>query len=255
MSLTGKTIVITRDLIQAKKFAEKFEHQAAILLYFPTVKIEDGNFGDRYVEINNTLNLYDWIIFTSSNAVHYFFKYVDSNQRELESLKIACVGKKTAEMLATFNLNPTVIPAIYTSQDLLKALTEYEMKDLRILLPVSNLAGRELEEGLKSRGAIVERIEIYKNVPYNNPDKELLIEKIDKNEVDCIMFFSPSAINGFVSLIGQDGISVLSSRDIAIAVIGKSTAQAARRKGLHPDIIPVKSDEESFIQELEKYFR
>jgi uroporphyrinogen-III synthase len=254
MSLTGKTIVITRDIVQAKRFSEKIENHGAKSLQFPTIRIIESDKRDKIVEKINTLTSFDWIIFTSTNAVHYFFKYIDSNRREFESLKIGCVGQKTAEKLAAFNLDPTVIPAIYTSQDLLKVLMVYDMKDLRILLPVSNLSGRELEEGLTSRGATVDRIEIYKTVPFENPERNLIIEKIDKNELDCITFFSPSAINSFASLIGQDGISLLNTRDIAIAVIGGKTAQAADKKGLHPDIIPIKSDEDSFIQELERYF-
>ena len=118
MSLTGKTIVITRDIVQAKKFSDQIEDCGANTLNFPTIKIKDSEKRDKIVEKINTLTSFDWIIFTSTNAVHYFFKYVDSGQRVFESLKIACVGQKTAEKLAVYDLDPTVVPAIYTSEDL-----------------------------------------------------------------------------------------------------------------------------------------
>jgi uroporphyrinogen-III synthase len=255
MSLSGKTIVITRDIIQAKKFAEKIEQRGATALLFPVIKIIDIDTDDRIREIVEGLSSYDWIIFTSPNAVFYFFKYIASNKKVFKSLHIACVGKKTAEKLTEYNLTPTVIPDSYTSQDLLDELIKFDLKGKNILIPVSNLAARTLEEGLISRGAHAERIEIYQTVLNENSNIEFLLKKIEKNELDCIMFFSPSAVNAFTSQIGPDGITLINLKGIAIAAIGKSTAQAASEKRLMPEIVSAKSDEATFIEELEKHFR
>jgi len=254
MSLTGKTIVITRDVNQAKPLVQRLENLGATILLFPTIKITVPDNLDRIQKILEDLSVFEWIIFTSINTVRYFFKIINVKPGNLQKIKIACVGKKTAETLAEYNLTTTVIPDIYTSHDLLKALLKYGVKGKHILLPASNLAGRELEEGLKAQGAQVERIEVYKNVPFENPQNDLIFEKIDKNEIDCLTFFSPSAMKSFAHLMGEKGISLINFRNIPIAVIGSTTARAARENGLQPAIMPLMSGEESFVEELEKYF-
>jgi uroporphyrinogen-III synthase len=46
----------------------------------------------------------------------------------------------------------------------------------------------------------------------------------------------------------------MNTRKIPIAVIGPTTAKAARERNLNPEIMPAKSDENSFIEELKRYF-
>ena len=95
---------------------------------------------------------------------------------------------------------------------------------------------------------------IYRNEPYENSQTDIFVGKVDKNEIDCILFFSPSAINTFADLIRDKGISLINVKKIPIAVIGTTTARAVRENGLQPAIMPLVSDEESFVEELIKYF-
>ena len=254
MSLLGKTIVITRDENQARPFAEMLENLGATILLFPTIKISPP---DNAAQIRKTLadlSSFNWIIFTSSNAVRYFFKFIDEKQNTLQKLKIACVGNKTTETLRGFHLIPTIIPDIHTSRELLDALLIHKVKGKRFLLPVSNLAGYNLQEGLQNHGALVERLVIYNNVPITNSKNELIFEKIDNHRIDCITFFSPSAVNTFVDLMGEKGITLINTKKIPIAVIGSTTSLAARKNHLNPEIIPAKSDEKSLLEELQRYF-
>ena len=255
MSLSGKTIVITRDVNQGKPFAEKLEDLGATVLSFPTIKITEPDNPGRIREMLRDATAFDWIIFTSSNAVRYFLKFINNIQSTLEGINISCVGKKTAETLEKSNITPTLIPNIFTSDELLTALLKYDVRGKRILLPVSNLAGKELQEGLIERGAQVERVEVYKTVPFKNAPKEMMLKKIDKNEIDCITFFSPSAIDTFAHLMEKRGMRKIINKNIPIAVIGPTTARAARENNLNPEIIPEKSDEKSFLEEMVKYFR
>jgi len=254
MSINGKTIVITRDPNQAKTFAKMIEEAGAHVYLFPIIKITGPDDPDLVRKNLKDLKIFNWIVFTSANAVRYFFKFIAKDRSDVIKLKIACVGKKTAEELKTFNLEPFVIPQSFNSQDLLAEILKHDLKGERILLPVSNLSGSELQEGLQAQGAAIERIEIYKNEPIQTFKRKDIIQKIENNSIDCITFFSPSAINAFIDLINKKGISLIQKRKIPIAVIGKTTAQAARDRDLYPDIMPAKSDEESFVKELERYF-
>ena len=254
MSLSGKTIVITRDLNQAKPFVKRLNNLGAKVLLFPTIKITGPDDPDLIRTNLKDISTFEWIIFTSTNAVLYFFKFKNKEQKDIREIKIACIGKKTTEALAKYKLTPTLVPNIHTSRDLLEAILKHDSRGKRVLLPVSNLAGKDLQAGLEAHGVLVERTEVYNNVPFRNSQKDLIVQKIDNNIIDCITFFSPSAINTFADLIGEEGIILIHARKIPIAVIGSTTAQAAREKNLQPTIQPSQSDEQSFVDELERYF-
>jgi uroporphyrinogen-III synthase len=254
MSLSGKTIVITRDLNQAKSFVERLKNLGAKVLLFPIIKITGPDDPDLIRTYLTDISTFEWIIFTSANAVRYFFKFKNNGRNDMHKIKIACVGKKTAEVLKAYNLTSLLIPSTFTSEELLKAILKYDVRRKRILLPVSNLAGNELQEGLQTHGAFVERIEVYKNILHRNSQKEMIFQKIENKSVDCLTFYSPSAINSFADLIGEKGITLINTRKIPIAVIGSTTAKAARGKNLNPEIMPAKSDEDTFVEELERFF-
>ena len=254
MSLSGKTIVITRDLNQAKPFIEKLKNLGAVVLLFPTIKITGPDDPDLIRTNLVDISTFEWIIFTSTNAVRFFFKFKSKEHRDVQKIKIACIGKKTTEALETYNIKPMLIPNIFTSHDLLKAILKYDVRGKHVLLPASNMAGKDLQVGLEAHGAFVERIEVYQNVPFRNSQKEMIYQKLDDNMIDCITFFSPSAINTFTDLMGEKGVTLINIRKIPIAVIGSTTAQAAREKNLQPTIQPSQSDDQNFVQELMKYF-
>jgi uroporphyrinogen-III synthase len=197
---------------------------------------------------------YDWIIFTSTNAVKYFFRFVEKKPETIQTIRIACVGNKTASLLTEFNLKAALTPKKYTTRDLLTALQNYELKGKRVLIPVSNLARHDLEQGLQAFGARVQRIEVYKNVPYNNPKKKILYQRICDDLVDCITFFSPSALDSFIDVMGKEVVTVVNSKRIALAVIGPTTAKAALERGLKPAILPEKSESHSLLLALEQYY-
>jgi len=254
MSISGKTIVITRDLYQAKPFVKRLKNLGAKVLLFPMIKITGPDDPDLVRTYLTDLSTFEWIIFTSANAVRYFFKFKTNSRNDMHKIKIACIGKKTSEVLQSYNLRSLLIPVTFTSKKLLKAILKYDVRRKRILLPVSNLAGNELQEGLQMHGAYVERIEVYKTIGHKNSQKEMIFQKIENKSVDCITFYSPSAINSFADLIGEQGITLINTRKIPIAVIGPTTAKAARGKNLNPEIMPAKSNEDSFIEDLERYF-
>jgi uroporphyrinogen-III synthase len=224
------------------------------VLNVPTIKITDPDDPNTIQNVLKNISAYNWIIFTSANAVRYFFKFKNKNDEDLKQSKIACIGKKTAETLNFFSYEPHLIPEIFSNRELINELQKYNIRGKHILLPVSNMAGDELQVGLKSLGAHVKKIEIYKNLPYQDSQWEETYKKIKDGVIDCITFYSPSALIAFVTLIGDDGVKMINDKKITIAVIGQSTAQAARKNNLHPEVIPPVSDDGHFVEALKEYF-
>ena len=254
MSLAGKTIVVTRDSVQAKPFINQLKKLGAKIFLFPTIKIIDSNNNDAIHKVIKDIDKYDWILFSSTNAVKYFFKYVNSSNKVFQKIMIACVGNKSAEVLTTFNLKPLLIPMSYSAYGLIEVMNKIEIKGKQILLPGSNIARPELQKELQARGAVVSQIEVYKNIPNDDVPKKELIQYINDSWIDCITFFSPSAVNSFIEIVGKKIIETIRSKQIPIAVIGPSTEQAVRKKNLIPVIQPANSDSDLLIESMQKYF-
>jgi len=254
MSLSGKTIVITRDINQSSGFANLLESHGANAVRFPVIKIMGPGNPEQIRITIAAIDSVDWIIFTSTNAVKFFMELSGQHHSLLDEAKIACVGQKTAEKLAGYERTPDLVPESFTSRDILKSMQNHQVKNSHILLPVSRLANHLLEKELTKRGAHVHRIEIYNTMPFHNPDKELLSIKINNNEIDCITFFSPSAVNSFADQMGVDIIDKINSCKITIAAIGPTTARAVKDRHMIPAIVPVRSDEEILLQEMLEYW-
>lgn len=254
MSLENKTILITRTKMQAVSLIEMLEKYGCKTLNVPTIKITDSGNPEHLQNLLSNLSGFEWIIFTSSNAVRYFFKLKKGEYKDLEEIKMACVGKKTSEILDTFGFSPQLIPAIFSNQGLLEEIKNYNIRGKHIFLPVSNAVSEELQLGLEALGAHVKRVEVYKNQPFRDPQMDSVIKMIENNSLDCLSFYSPSAFNAFADLIGDTYISIIRDNNVPIAVIGLSTAQAVRDKNLHPDIIPGISDDEHFVEAVKAYF-
>jgi len=252
MSLAGKTIVVTRDVSQAKPFVSLLEKQGALVILFPTIKLEDSENTELIRDSVKNISKYHWIIFTSAIAIRFYMKHIDSNK--LEKLKIACVGNKTAEELSLYNLNADLIPKIFTSENLLKEMKNLDLKDKKVFIPCSSLSNDFLKNGLEKEGAIVEQVVVYKNEPYDNPDKLELQNLIANNKIDCLTFFSPSAVNSFVQIVDDEYIDWIKKQNVPIAVIGSTTEKAVINLRLNPTIKPVESDNGTMVEALVKYF-
>jgi len=253
MSLKGKTIVVTRDASQARPFESLLNEKLANVFLFPTIQLTDPDNIQNIHETANNVSNYDWIIFTSAIAVRFFLKFTNPNN--LKHVQIACVGKKTDTELNQYNLKADLIPNEFTSKSLLSEMQKLDLKNKQILIPCSSLSNDDLKNGFEKQGAIVNKLIVYVNSIFENPNKENLKEKIEKKLIDCITFFSPSAVNSFVQLIGNETVEQIKLQNIPIAVIGSTTEVAVKDYQLNPTIKPSISDNKNMVDALMDYFK
>src|SRR5690606_12126193 len=99
---------------------------------------------------------YQWVLFTSSNAVRIFFDYLMQMNRDARTLaqcKIAAIGDKTAEALRSHGIIADVIPRQAIQEDLASTL-DVAAGD-RVLIPRASAARDVLEDETTRRGAKV----------------------------------------------------------------------------------------------------
>lgn len=189
--LLGKKILITRTRAQNSQLRALLEEQGALVEEMPLIQIS------RFPFSISNLKDFQWIVFTSPNAVSFFLKELCQLQdlRALGSCKIAVVGQSTADELALWNLKADFMPSHF---DALTLTTEWpvEATGQKILFPCGTKAGQGIENGLKERSCRVTRLEIYET----SPDPRAAGIWQEHQDADWILFCSSSAVESFVGI-------------------------------------------------------
>jgi uroporphyrinogen III methyltransferase / synthase len=238
MALTGKTIVITRAASQSADLRNRLEDLGARVIECPTIQIIPPKTWKPVDEAIRRLSTYQWLLFTSANAVEQF---MDRMRERRPSVPIAVVGSATATKLEEWGLKASLIPHEFRAEGVLAAFPE-NLVGTRILFPRAEVARELLPDELRRRGATVDVVTVYRTVKAFAGD---LGEILETEQVDCIIFTSPSTI--------PDGFHALPT-GTALAVIGPVTREAAQLLGLKPDIVPVESTVPGLVQAITTYF-
>ncbi len=238
--LWGTRIVVTRARAQASDLLERIRYEGGQAIEFPSIEIVPQEDLSALYDAFERIEAYEWIIFTSVNAVDIFFTQLGVQGIDIRSLRgsrICAIGPATAAKLNSLGLLVDFIPKDYQAEGIIAGLKEYLKPQERVLLPRAHGARTVLPESLQALGAIVDEIILYRSEPASHVDDSLLRE-IKLGKFDYITFTSSSTVNNFVNIIGQENIITI-DKLVKVACIGPITAQTAREKGFTVDIIPI----------------
>ncbi len=256
-TLGGRKILITRSRRQAEEFVRVVERAGGVAVVFPTIEIEPLESWDQCDRSIESLYMCNGIIFTSSNAVDFFFKRfreIQRDIRELEGKAIYAVGHKTKERLDGLGIKVRAIPQTYTSADLAKLMEQEDLRGKSFLFPTGNLTKETLADNLRLLGAHVDAIHVYRTVIPSQPAIGALDAQIINDGIDVLTFLSPSAFQNFVTLFTSPRVRLFSEHAL-IAAIGPTTSRAIEQAGLEVQIVPEQSTTESLIDAIANYFR
>ena len=194
LPLSGKTVVVTRSRAQSSGLAARLAELGADVIEAPVIAIRphvENILADERVE-----SRWDWVVFTSQNAVDVFFtalREAGRDARALGTTKLAVVGEATAAALRGRGLMADFAPSKATGERLAAELPR--VSGARIYLPVSSLADSRLADGLRVRGAHVERVDAYDTIAMPLADDRIagdepLARRVA--EADAITFTSSS---------------------------------------------------------------
>jgi hydroxymethylbilane synthase len=247
--LSGKRVLVSRATHQAGEFAEKLAARGAVPLLFPVIAFKLLPAGPLNASLAQ-IKAYDWLIFSSSNAVDFFFSAVtDSEFRAMSNgLKIAAVGPVTAAKLDGHHVTVDFVPDAFTGEQLALGLGDLEGK--RVLLPRARIGRPETLQFLREQGAIVDDIPIYDTVAATPPAEALA--EVERG-LDVITFASPSSVRNFLKVTAQ--MRQPQSTQAVVACIGPSTAAEAEEHGLRVDVVAEQYTSDGLIAALEAYLR
>jgi uroporphyrinogen-III synthase len=182
----------------------------------------------------------DWLAFTSRHAVEAVFarRTWAGSRREAGRPRVAAVGERTAELLALRGAPADVVPTTPGAAGLVAALVAAQGGSLagrHVLWPRSDIARRELAEGLAAAGATVVETVAYRTVPAPPEDVDAFRAALDAGRVHAVCFLSPSAADGLAAALGSEDLAALRGRCL-VASLGPTTSEALARLGAPPDV-------------------
>jgi uroporphyrinogen-III synthase len=224
-----KRILITRPRPQAKEFAEKLQASGYDPVFFPVIEIQPIENNIALERALSKLDCYDWVVFTSVNAVQVAFDRHSFLVRDTGSgVKFAAIGPKTAEALQERGFQPDFVPEEYVAESILPGLGD--LRGRWVLLPRAEIARKVLPEAICEAGGIAHEIAVYKTIPAE-PDPQGLAAL--KSGVDFITLTSSSTVRNFTAIARANGLDPLRlPGNPLFACIGPVTEQTAREEGL-----------------------
>jgi uroporphyrinogen III methyltransferase/synthase len=169
LPLFGRRVVVTRTRRQAGMLTKRLAQLGADVLEIPTIRIVPLALGEtERSKLGALSEHFDWVIFTSPNAVDFFFSEffkLTNDLRALGAVKFAAVGPATAKKLNDLHLRVDLQPEAFTMEKLAECFLEKAVASARFCLPHGRLAEPLLANHLRARGGLVEEWTLYDTEP------------------------------------------------------------------------------------------
>lgn len=237
--LKGTNIVVTRAREQASGFAKLLSKQGARVLICPSIKIVPPRSWKPLDRAARNLSAYDWLIFTSANAVEKFALRLKKSGAGKKfqfppALKTCAIGPRTAERMRSFRFPVHKVSKDYVAESILEILKN--VRGLKILIPRAAVARDILPKTLIKRGASVDVVEAYRTA-IDASAASVLRENLKRDAVDCVTFTSSSTVQNFFSLLkGAPRKALLQNARVRAASIGPVTTATLLEYGWKPRI-------------------
>lgn len=174
------------------------------------------------------------VVFTSSKAVEAVYSIL---QNKKTCWKIYCVGQATKNLINQLFPGSTIIGCTDYATELAKKIISDNKAD-EVYFFCGNKRRNDLPDLLSQKNIKLHEIEVYETVIYQHEVKE---------NFDAIIFFSPSAVEGFFV------INTVNPSTVFFA-IGKTTADAIKKFSGNKIILNETPGKKELIEEVARYF-
>lgn len=256
--LHGRKIIVTRPESQSDRLIGRLQDAGARTYHCPTIQITPLNEGlselrDQFSELSG----FDWAVFTSRNAVRFFFGALDESGKDvraLGNLEIAGIGPGTAQRLEQEGIKTDLVPSKNRAEALTEELLDVLEPKSKVLLPRSAGARAHLADELSSADHEVREISLYETSLPGEDERQRLKQLLFDSSVDMITFTSSSTVENLFEAFDERTIKPQLDR-MARAVIGPITAQTLESHGVSPSFIPDNYNLEVFYRSIVEYFQ
>jgi uroporphyrinogen-III synthase len=224
-ALAGQRVVVTRAAHQAEELAAPLEQLGAQVIRLPLIGIAPPLDADPLRAAAAQLDRYDWLIFTSVNAVAALAAELSDSSPQFRGC-VAAVGARTREYAESRGFTVSVTPEEYVAESLIESFDLEGTRGCRVLIPGAAVRRDIVEQELRRRGAHVDSVEAYRNVI---PESSFeLARAVFQNPLpDWVTFASSSAVDHLIELVAFATLA-----RVKTASIGPKTSETLARHGL-----------------------
>ncbi len=255
--LFGKRVLVTRPREQAGELSERLEAMGAEAIEAPMIRIVPPEDFGLLDEACANAGRFNWIVFSSGNAVDAFMQRLLDGPRDVRALggvKLCAVGAATAERLARHGLKVDLTPHEYRADALVQTMSQaYDVRGLKILLPHGDIGREIVADELRRQGADVTEVVAYRTLVAEAEGEPDIYRMLLDRRIDVVTFTSASAVRNFVNVLGAEPAADL-LRTTVVASIGPVTADAAVRANIQTTIMPAQYTIPALVNAIAEYF-
>ncbi len=237
--LDGRTVVVTRRKGDEDALGARLAALGAAVRELPSIVFHPPADPGPLDAALRDLGRFEWVVFTSATAVERTLERLRAlgvDPARLGGARLAAVGPATAERLARDLRPPDLVPR-EAKGDVLAAELAPHVRGRRVLFPRPAEGRPETVAGLLAAGAELTAVEAYRTAPAPPETLAPLGDWLAAREVDAVAFASPSAVQAIVGALGPRAGRL---REVLLAAIGPTTAEALRAAGLPVGAVPAR---------------
>jgi uroporphyrinogen III methyltransferase/synthase len=202
--LFGTSILVAGSKRTSFKLRSRLSVLGAEVLTQPAIRIAEPVDWAPTDSALEQIHQYDWVVFTSGNGVDGFMGRIRSlgkDARALGGVRLAALGKGTADRLLHYHLNPDLAPQKVDPSVLAQDLMD-QAPEAAFLLARATGDRPVLAEELEEVGAGVDQVPVYRTVDVDEPNQDVA-DALKAGEVHFITVTSSPTARSLVRLYGD----------------------------------------------------
>jgi uroporphyrinogen III methyltransferase/synthase len=253
--LFGKRVAVPRPKGRASGAAELLRQRGAEPVLAPTIAIAPPSDPGPLREAIARLSTWDWVVFTSANGVERTFDEMarlELDARAFGSARVAAIGPATAASLRERGVAADLVAKEPQGEGLASDLLAELKPGAKVLVLRARVAREVLPEALRAAGCAVDVVAAYETHPAPAEDLAPLVARLEKGEIDAVLFTSGSTVTQLCDALGARASELLGR--VCVASIGPVTTEAAQARGLQVTVVAATPSLAALVEALEGHF-
>ncbi len=256
-------ILVTRTRKQASALAAQLETMGAEPILIPMIEIvEPSSFhalDDALAHSSRNASHYDWLVFTSANAVEALAQRAGGQNIDLRPKLVAAIGPATAKAVEQAGFLPRtasiLLPPRFVAESLAESLLEAAAGSSQHFLLVRAEEARDVvPASLTAAGHRVSIAAAYRNrtPPETLPQLMQIFSEVSAWP-ELITFTSSSTARNLAEILGSIGQTIPAG--IALASVGPITSATLRDLGYEPTFEAAEPTIESLVLSIAHHLK
>jgi len=251
LPLAGLRVLVMRALHQAGTLSEKLVAMGAEPVVVPVLEMRPPESYEPLDSALRGLTDFDWLVFTSANAVQAVADRCELLGVEVDGIAVAAVGRATAAAAEKAGFDVRMVPEGVqgeNSEGVVGALRGL-VAGKRVLLPRAAVARDVIPEELTAAGARMTVVDAYRTEIPTGAQERLWAAL--REGVDAVAFTSSSSVRHLAALARKAGIAFPLAGVRAVS-IGPVTSGTLREFGWEPAAEAARADVASLVAALQQ---